>query len=97
MQASNLHLQQASKLLFNLGSLLQSFQNNFEDRWRIVTQEAQLLGIDAPIVACTRGEPRHADDGADAHRLDTREQYSRQQFITLIDAVLGGIESHFAS
>ena len=97
MQASNLHLQQASKLLSNLKSLLQSFRNNFGEIWKAVTDEACVLGIDAPVIPRTRRAPRRLDSGPDGHSFTTPEEFYRQTFIALIDTALGGIEGRFSS
>jgi len=97
MQASNLHLQQASKLLSNLKSQLQSFRNNFGEIWKAVTDEACVLGIDAPVIPRTRRAPRRLDSGPDGHSFTTPEEFYRQTFIALIDTALGGIEGRFSS
>ena len=92
MQASNLHLQQASKLLSNLENLLQSFKNNFGEIWKAVTDEACALGIDAPVIPRTRRVPRRLDSGPDGHAFATPEEFYRQIFTALIDTALGGID-----
>ena len=97
LQASNLHLRQARNLITNLKILLQSFRNSFDDIWINVTQEAQELGIDGPVIPRTRRAPRRLEDGADGHTSASAEQYYRFTFTELIDAALGGIENRFVS
>jgi len=45
MQASNLHLQQVSKLLQNLKDTLQDAREQFADFWSATVDEARKYGV----------------------------------------------------
>jgi hypothetical protein len=100
LQASDLHFQQANRLIQNLKELLQSLRDQFTEFWTSTTDAAEGLGVDEPVLPRIRRVPRRLDDqdeGSHGHVFPTPEKYYQQQFLSLIDAAAVAIADRFHS
>lgn len=100
LQSPKLSLTKAHGIITALSVIWQNMRcdSRYEEFWSKLTSEADILGIDIPVLPRARKIPRRLDGGpSQQHTHSSVEDFYRQIYFTAIDAALMCLKTRFES